>query len=231
MYLYGFETVVTLMLSILGFGIVIFAQFRIQSSYSKYKKVGNMKEMSGCEVARTILDANGLDDIHVVEVSGELSDHYDPKRKVVRLSHDIFHGTSIASMSVAAHECGHAIQDKENYSFMRIRSTLVPIVNLISYIGYFVSIFGFLVGIMGYLKMGIFVLLATILFQLVTLPVEFDASKRAKVEMEKLSLASSSELDGVSSMLGAAAMTYVASLISSLMNLLRLIIMFRDRDN
>ncbi len=231
MYLYGLETMATLMLSILGFGIVIFAQLRIQSSYSKYKKVESVKKMSGCEVARTILDSNGLTDIHVVEVSGELSDHYDPNRKVVRLSHDIFHGTSIASISVAAHECGHAIQDKENYSLMRIRSFLVPIVNLVSYIGYFVSIFGFLVGVMGYLKIGIFVLLATVLFQLVTLPVEFDASRRAKAQMEKLDLTSSNELEGVSSMLGAAAMTYVASLLSSLINLLRLIVMFRDRDN
>ena len=231
MYLYGLETIGTILLSLIGFGAVLFAQIRINSSYSKYKQVMSRKGMSGCEVARKILDANGLSNIHVVEVKGELSDHYDPTRKVVRLSSDIFHGTSIASISVAAHECGHAIQDKENYTFMRVRSALVPVVNFISYVGYFISIFSFVVGVMGYLKIGILILLATVLFQLVTLPVEFNASKRAKVQMEKLGIADSSELEGVSSMLGAAAMTYVASLLSTIMNLLRLLLMFSNRDN
>ena len=224
MYLYGLETIGTILLSLIGFGAVLFAQIRINSSYSKYKQVMSRKGMSGCEVARKILDANGLSNIHVVEVKGELSDHYDPTRKVVRLSSDIFHGTSIASISVAAHECGHAIQDKENYTFMRVRSALVPVVNFISYVGYFISIFSFVVGVMGYLKIGILILLATVLFQLVTLPVEFNASKRAKVQMEKLGIADSSEL-------GAAAMTYVASLLSTIMNLLRLLLMFSNRDN
>lgn len=231
MYLYGLETIGTILLSIIGFGAVLFAQICINSSYSKYKRVGSKRGMSGCEVARQILDANGLSDVHVVEVKGELTDHYDPTRKVVRLSSNIFHGTSIASISVAAHECGHAIQDKENYTFMRIRSALVPVVNLISYIGYFISIFAFVVGIMGYLKIGILVLLATVLFQLVTLPVEFNASSRAKVQIQNLEIADSSELEGVSSMLGAAAMTYVASLLSTVMNLLRLLLMFSNRDN
>lgn len=231
MYLYGLETPITLLISLLGFGIVIFAQARINSAYGKYKKVSCKKGMTGFDTARMILDNNGLNDIHIVEVKGELSDHYDPTRKVVRLSHDVFHGSSIASISVAAHECGHAIQDKEGYSFMRIRSALVPIVNFISYLGYFVSIFSFVIGVMGYLKVGIFMLLATILFQLVTLPVEFDASKRAKVQMEKLGMIDNEEADGVKSVLGAAAMTYVASLLSSLLNLLRLVLMFNDRDN
>ena len=114
---------------------------------------------------------------------------------------------------------------------MRIRSALVPVVNFVSYIGYFISAFALFIGVIGYLKIGIIVLLATILFQLVTLPVEFDASKRAKVQMERLGIADSTELEGVSSMLKAAAMTYVASLLSSLMNLLRLILMFSSRDN
>lgn len=231
MYLYGLETPITLLISLLGFGIVIFAQARINSAYGKYKKVSCKKGMTGFDTARMILDNNGLNDIHIVEVKGKLSDHYDPTRKVVRLSHDVFHGSSIASISVAAHECGHAIQDKEGYSFMRIRSALVPIVNFISYLGYFVSIFSFVIGVMGYLKVGIFMLLATILFQLVTLPVEFDASKRAKVQMEKLGMIDNEEADGVKSVLGAAAMTYVASLLSSLLNLLRLVLMFNDRDN
>ncbi len=231
MYLYGLETPITLLISLLGFGIVILAQVRINSAYGKYKKIRNNKNLTGFDVARSILDNNGLNNIHIVETRGELSDHYDPSRKVVRLSHDVFHGNSVASISIAAHECGHAIQDKENYTFMRIRSALVPVVNFISYMGYFISIFAFLVGVMGYLKVGIIILLATILFQLVTLPVEFDASKRAKEQMEKLGIIDNNEASGVKSVLGAAAMTYVASLLSSLLNLLRLVIMFNDRDN
>lgn len=231
MYLYGLETPMTLLLTLLGIGVVIFAQFKINSAYGKYKKISCKKGITGFDVARMILDNNGLSDIHIVEVKGELSDHYDPSRKVVRLSHDIFHGNSIASISVAAHECGHAIQDKENYSFMRIRSALVPFVNFVSYAGYFVSIFAFFIGVVGYLKVGILMLLATILFQLVTLPVEFDASKRAKLEMEKLGIIDNNEVDGVKSVLGAAAFTYVASLLSSLLNLLRLVLIFSGRDN
>ena len=132
MYYYGLENIITIMLSVIGFVIVLAAQSFISSSYNKYKKVSNNKNISGSEVARIILDKNGLNDIHVVEVSGELTDHYDPTRKVVRLSSSIFHGNSIAAMAVAAHECGHAIQDKENYTFMRIRSSLVPVVNFVS---------------------------------------------------------------------------------------------------
>lgn len=231
MYLYGLEIGLTLLLSLLGFGVVIFAQIKISSAYSKYKNVASNCNLSGCEIARKILDANGLNNIHVVEVRGELSDHYDPSRKVVRLSTSVFHGTSIASISVAAHECGHAIQDKENYTFMVIRSKLVPFVNIVSYLGYFISIFAFIAGVMQYLTIGILVLLATILFQLVTLPVEFDASTRARRQLEVLGIINTNEQDGVKDVLGAAAMTYVASLLSSLLNLLRLVIMFSGRDN
>lgn len=231
MYLYGLETILTLLVALLGFGITIFAQIKVTSAYSKYQRVKAKQGLTGFEVARKILDKHGLDDVHVVQVSGELSDHYDPRRKVVRLSNGIFNGDSIASISVAAHECGHAIQDKENYTFMRIRSALVPFVNFISYLGYFVAIFALFVGIVGYLKIGILILLATIIFQLVTLPVEFNASKRAKQELIDLNIVDVEEEPGVKSMLGAAAMTYVASLVSSLLQLLRLVLMFRDRDN
>ena len=230
MYLYGLETIGTLLLSIIGFGAVLFAQFRINSAYSKYKKIVSKGNLSGCEVARKILDANGLNDIHVVEVKGELTDHYDPKRKVVRLSTDIFHGSTIAAISVAAHECGHAIQDKENYTFMRIRSALVPVVNFVSYIGYFISAFALFIGVIGYLKIGIIVLLATILFQLVTLPVEFDASNRAKKIINELNLANQEEQVGVEAMLSAAAFTYVAGVINTLLQMIQLLLRARDRD-
>lgn len=230
MYLYGLETIVTIGISVVGFLIVLVAQMKVKSSYAKYKEVSNKKNISGSEVARIILDKNGLTDVHVVEVKGELTDHYDPSRKVVRLSSSIFHGSSIASLSVAAHECGHALQDKENYSFMRIRSSLVPFVNLVSYLGYFVLIISIFAGITGYLMVGIIMILATLIFQLVTLPVEFDASKRAQLELEQLNLIATGEGELVNDMLKAAAMTYVASVISSILSLLRLIIMFSNND-
>ncbi len=228
--IYGLENILTLTLFIIGFIIVLYAQIKINSTYGKYKNIKLNKNITGQEVARMILDSNGMNNIHVVETQGELTDHYDPRRKVVRLSKQIFHDNAIASVAVAAHEVGHAIQDKENYIFMKIRSILVPIVNFITYIGYIVAFISLLAGITGYLKVSIIIILAALLFQLVTLPVEFDASKRGREQLVKLGIIDGSEEKGVKKMLDAAAFTYVASFISSLLNLLRLIIMLRDRD-
>src|SRR5574344_1758544 len=130
-YTMQYENILTILCFVTSIIVVSYAQIRINSSYNKYKKITNNNKISGSEVARNILDSNGLNNIYVVETKGTLTDHYDPSRKVVRLSSEIFHGETIASLSVAAHECGHAIQDKEGYSFMRIRSMLVPIVNLV----------------------------------------------------------------------------------------------------
>ena len=218
-------------LAILGFVIVIWAQIIINNNYRKYQQFKIKKGISGQEIARKILDANGLNDIHIVETQGDLTDHYDPKRKVIRLSHAIFHEDSISSVGVAAHECGHAIQDKEGYNFMKIRSALVPFVNFVSYLGYLGLIISIIGGITGYLKISILILLVTILFQLVTLPVEFDASKRAKEQLIKLNLIDEEEHDQISKVLFAAAMTYVAGLISNLLQLLRLVILLNGRDD
>ncbi len=217
-------------LGILGFIIVLWAQFNVTGNYKKYKEYTVKSKLTGQEVARKILDANGLKDVYVVETKGELTDHYDPTRKVVRLSSAIFHEDSISSVGVAAHECGHAIQDKEGYTFMRIRSALVPFVNLVSYLGYFGLFISIFAGLTGYLKISILVLGVTILFQLVTLPVEFDASKRAKEQLISLGLIDDSEHEQVSKVLFAAAMTYVAGLISNLLQLLRLVLILNDRD-
>ena len=218
-------------LFILGIIVVLWAQFNINSNYKKFSKIKVKSGLSGQEVARRILDANGLQNIHIVETQGELSDHYDPRRKVIRLSHTIFHEDSISSVGVAAHECGHAIQDKEGYSFMRIRSALVPFVNFVSYLGYLGFVVSFIGGLTGYLKLSIFVLLVVVLFQLVTLPVEFDASKRAKEQLVQLGLIDSDEHNQVGKVLSAAAMTYVAGLISNLLQILRLVILLNGRDD
>lgn len=216
-------------LIITGFLVVLLAQANININYKKYKSVSLNKNITGQEAARMILDANGLENIYVVATNGELTDHYDPSRKVIKLSQDIFNGETIAAVSVAAHECGHAIQDKDGYLFMRIRSFLVPIVNLVSYLGYFGLLVSLFAGITGYIKLSILILLATILFQLVTLPVEFDASKRAKEELLKLGIVNSEELEDSNKMLFSAALTYVAGLISNLLQLLRLVLILGSR--
>lgn len=219
-----------IILFILGIIVVVYAQSHIMKTYHETMRIRNEKMLSGQEVARKILDANGLEDIYVVQVSGELTDHYDPSRNVIRLSNHVFQDDSIASLSVAAHECGHAIQRKEGYLFYRLRSALVPVVNLVSYFGYFVIIISAFAGITAYLLLGMVMLLSTLIFQLVTLPVEIDASKRGMKEIEKLNLAKQEEMPNVANMLKAAAMTYVASLASTILNLLRLIFMYRNRD-
>lgn len=211
--------------------IPVMAQINITTNYSKYKKIENKNKLSGFEVARKILDANGLNDVHIVEVKGNLTDHYDPRRKVVRLSTDIFHGETIASAAVAAHECGHAIQDKENYVYLRIRSMIVPMVNVTSYVAYIFILISFFLSEINLFWVAIFLMGFSIIFQLVTLPVEFDASKRANINLNKLSLLADEELTGTEMMLKSAALTYVASLLTSILEILRLIVMFTgDRD-
>ncbi len=210
--------------------ITTISQILISLSYSKYKKILNNKDLTGFDVARKILDSNGLGNIMILEVKGNLTDHYDPGRKVIKLSTDIYHGSSIASAAVAAHECGHAIQDKTKYTPMRIRSHLVPFVNICTKIGYLAIMIGV---IFSYLlvELGIILLLAMLLFQLITLPVEFNASKRAMKELERLHLLDKEEKNYAKSMLIAAAFTYVASLLSTLLEILRYVLIFTDRDN
>lgn len=227
--IYGYENLFTILLSIVAIIIVGYAQGKINSNYGKYKKIKAKCNMSGVDVARKILDSNDLSNVKVIETKGELTDHYDPTKKIVNLSTSIFKDTTIASISVAAHECGHALQDKDNYIFMRIRAMLVPFVNLVSYLGYFSIIISLIAGITGYLKLGILVIGATLLFQLVTLPVEFNASNRAKKELVKLGIITSDEYKSVDKMLDAAANTYVAGVLSSVINLLRLVIMIGNR--
>ena len=221
-----------------GYGLIIIAtiitlaaQFYLNSKYNKYSKINCKSNLSGVEVARKILDANGLNDVHVTEVKGMLSDHYDPKRKVVRLSKDIFHGTSIASVSVAAHECGHAIQHKEGYFFIKLRGILVPFVNFSSNFGYIAIMIGLIFGFMDLAWAGFGLLLMILIFQLVTLPTEFNASTRAKEQLSKLQIIDDYELDGSKKMLNAAALTYVAGLASTLLELLRMALIIARRDD
>ena len=211
--------------------IVLVAQAFVSGCYNKYSKIRNIKGITGGEVARDVLDNNGLGDVDVVETGGNLTDHYDPKRKVVRLSRSVYHGDSIASVAVACHECGHAIQDKNGYLFMRIRSSLVPVVNISSYAGYFAIMFGILASSFNLIWTGIILEMVILLFQIITLPVEFDASRRALAELEKYNFLNSDELEQGKVMLTSAALTYVASVASTLLQILRLILLFGRRDD
>jgi len=217
----------------IGVIITLVAEYFVNSKYKTYRKVNNKKGLSGQEVARMILDENGLTDVYVTEVKGTLTDHYDPNRKVVRLSTDIYHGESIASVSVAAHEVGHAIQDKEGYFFIRLRGFIFPLVSFASKFGYLAIMIGFFFNMLDLAWGGIGLLLVILLFQLITLPVEFNASKRALVYLDKMKILDKKEHTGSEEMLKAAAMTYVAGLATTLLEILRyvLILMGRDRDD
>lgn len=211
--------------------IPLLAQLKIQSSYNRYKRVENNKKKSGFEVAREILDKNGLEDIYIVEIKGELTDHYDPTKKVVRLSTDIFHGETIAAAAVAAHECGHAIQDKESYTFLKIRSAIYPVVNVATSISYYIILLGFLMQAFRLIYLGITLTCCGLLFQVVTLPVEFDASRRALEKLQDYKIVDNSEFAGAKEVLTAAALTYVAGVLASMLQIFRLILAAKDRED
>ena len=208
----------------------IIAQLKIKGTYNKYMKLKNESELTGAEAAKMILKKNGLSNVNVYETSGTLTDYYDPKKKMVVLSSDIYNSKSVSSVAVAAHECGHAIQDKENYKFLRFRSALVPIVNFTSRIAFIFIIFGFIFEALDLLDVGIICLLVGLLFQLVTLPVEFNASTRAKDQLEICGIVRSKEKSGVKQVLSAAAFTYVAGFIAEALQILRLVLISRNRD-
>ena len=221
---YGYYYDPTYILVVIGFIITLIAEIGVKGSYSKYKRINASKMITGREVARRILDANGLDNVQVKEVAGTLNDHYNPSDKTVNLSTDIYKDSSIASIAVAAHECGHAIQDKVGYKFLRIRHSIIPTVNICSKLGYFVVVIGLLFGSFNLAMIGLFLLCTILVFQLVTLPVEFNASHRAKKELIKLNLVDQKETSGVKSMLFSAAMTYVASVANTLLQMLRMLL-------
>ena len=228
---YGYD--VTYIFVIIGFLLTLGAQALVTGRYNKYKKIDSNSHCTGKDIARKILDANGLMNVTIRETAGTLTDHYDPKNKTVNLSTDIYKGTSISSVAVAAHECGHAIQDKEGYTFLRIRHMMVPTVNICTRLGYVVIFIGLLAGFFGVAMLGLVLVGAILIFQLITLPVEFNASSRAKKQLKELKLINQKVSNGVSDVLFAAALTYVASLASSVLQILRLFLMItggRRRD-
>ena len=227
---YGFDK--TYFLVIIAAIFSIWASARVNSTYSKYSQVRSAQGITGAEAAQRILYYAGLTNIRIEHISGHLTDHYDPKNKVLRLSDSTYASTSVAAIGVAAHECGHAIQDAESYSPLRIRSTLVPAANLGSKLGIPIIILGVILG-SNYtlIQIGIWAFSLAVLFQLVTLPVEFNASNRAMNILDSRGILGQQELGMCKKVLSAAAMTYVAAAAASIMQLLRLVLLFGRRSD
>lgn len=219
---------------------MIYAQFKVSSAFNKYSKIANMQGMTGAQVAQALLRANGLDEVRVEQTEGKLSDHYDPRKKVLRLSPDVYRKPSVAAMGIVAHEVGHAVQDKVRYPAMALRSALVPAANVGSSLGWIVVMLGVLIYAFSQSSfgwtvawIGVFLFAAAVLFTLVTLPVEFNASNRARQMLMGNGLVSQAEYHGASAVLSAAALTYVAAMLQALAQLLYFVFMLlgmRNRD-
>lgn len=210
--------------------IAMFAQARVNTTFNRYSRVYSRRGITAAQVARSILDANGLYEVQVMRVSGHLTDHYDPRTNVVRLSDSVYTSSSIASIGVAAHEVGHAIQHATDYAPLTIRSAIIPITNLGSQLSMPLILLGILFSAQPLVEIGILAFSLMAVFQLVTLPVEFNASNRAIRTLAADGYLDQEELSGAKQVLGAAAMTYVAALITSLAQLFRLILLFGRRD-
>lgn len=232
-YGYGFDP--TIILVLIGVVISLWAQGRVTSTFSKYSKVRSRTGMTGADAAKRLLNSQGIYDVMVRPVSGNLTDHYDPRTKVVNLSESVYHSTSVAALGVAAHECGHAMQHNEGYAPLQFRSALVPAANFGSKISWPLILLGLFIGGLGspLCQIGIIMFSLAVLFQLVTLPVEFNASSRAVKLLDSLGILSGDEVSGTRKVLSAAALTYVAAAASSILQLLRLIILYggRRRDD
>ena len=211
---------------------VLIAQAMVNSSYKKYREIGSRSHKTGAQVASEILHANNVNDIEIHEVKGNLTDHYDSSKKAIKLSEGVYNGTSIAAIAIAAHESGHVIQDKEGYGFFKLRMSIVPITMFSSNIAIPIFLIGLFLGTTTgelFMKIGIALFGIAVVFQLITLPVEFNASSRALGLLSSRGILDNDEISGAKSMLNAAALTYVAALAASLGQLLRLLFMRNNR--
>jgi Zn-dependent membrane protease YugP len=211
--------------------IAAWAQYKISSTFDRYSRVPSTRGYSGSQAARMLLDSSGLNDVPVEMVPGKLTDHYDPVNRVMRLSTDVFNSSSVASLGVAAHETGHAIQHQERYSPLVIRNSIVPIVNFGSNLSWVLFFAGFILGIPILLRIGIILFLTVVIFQLITLPVELNASRRALSLLDSKGILVEDELQGAKKVLDAAALTYIAAVLMAIAQLARLLILSNRRDD
>ncbi|SHH44134.1 hypothetical protein SAMN02745245_01337 [Anaerosphaera aminiphila DSM 21120] len=224
MYGYGYQYLYYILPGLI---ITMIAQAKIKSAYEKYRKVDSETGLTGAEVARIIMDRNGLTNISILETSGTLSDNYDPSKKTLNLSRDVYYGNSVASLSIAAHEVGHALQDATDYFPLKIRGILVPAASIGSRLSMVFIVIG-LISSIFFVKLGVALFAIAVLFQIVTLPVEFNASKRAEVELGNAIL-KPEKMEGTRKVLSAAALTYVAATLVAIGELLRLLAILGNR--
>lgn len=216
------------LLLLVSFLITLTAQILVKVRFSKYSKIRNSQNMTGREMARKILDENGLTNVQIRQTRGELTDNYNPMNRTVNLSQSTYDSTSVAAISVAAHECGHAIQHKEGYLFLKLRLGMVPILNVTANLSYFAIIIGYIFGLLQMFEIGIILESFSVLFNLITLPVEFDASRRGMKNLKNSNLFGKDELYDSRKMLTAAALTYVGAALSALVSILRLVLIMND---
>ena len=222
----------TIILVLIGVVLSMAASAKVQSTFAKYSRVRSMTGMTGAEAAKRLLNSQGIYDVQVRKVAGNLTDHYDPRNKTLNLSESVYDSPSVAAIGVAAHECGHAMQDANDYSPLRIRAALVPAANLGSQLCWPLIIIGLLLGGSSVLlNLGILLFCLAVLFQLVTLPVEYDASHRAVTLLDSTGILAGQEVGQTRKVLNAAALTYVAAAAASILQLLRLLILFGNRRN
>lgn len=231
-YFYGYYFDPTYILVLIGAILSIIASAKVNSTFNKFSRERSMSGMTGAQTAEAILRRKGIYDVRVEHIRGNLTDHYDPSAKVVRLSDSVYHSTSVAAIGVAAHECGHVMQHHEGYTPLNIRTALVPAANIGSRLGIPIILLGIILGSNSILiQVGIWIFALAVLFQIVTLPVEFDASKRALVCIEQYGIVTSEERRKSAKVLKAAAYTYVAAAAASILQLLRLVMLFGRRDD
>ena len=222
----------TMMILIPAILFTMYAQFKVSSTTNRFFRIKSRSGYNGQQTAERILAANGIRDVRIVPIRGTLTDHYDPRRKVLRLSEEVYHGTSITSVAVAAHECGHALQHAYGYKPLEIRGAIVPVVNFASSLSWILIFVGlFFSGNNTMLQIGILMFSATVIFQLITLPVEFNASSRALVQLQDLGIVDSGEARDSRKVLSAAAMTYVAAALTAILQLARLLLIANNRDD
>ena len=212
-----------------GLVLMLYAQFKVKHSFSKYSKVTNRRGLTGADAAREVLRQNGVDGVQIEHVSGNLTDHYDPRTNIIRLSDEVYNSTSVAAVGVAAHEAGHAVQYAKSYGPIKLRAAIIPACNIGSQLGIPLALIGAVMGVLGLVYVGLALFGLAVLFQVVTLPVEFNASRRAISAINSTALLTKEEASGAKAVLSAAAMTYVAAMIQSLLMLLYYVSRFTGR--
>ncbi|MEE0207246.1 MAG: zinc metallopeptidase [Peptococcaceae bacterium] len=214
-----------------GLLLAMYAQAKVSSTYNRYKKVTSHSGYTGAQFARKMLNDNGLYDVTITQISGRMSDHYDPRANQVRLSAEVYNGTSIASLGIAAHEVGHAVQHATNYFPLTVRNLVVPVTNFSSSIYMLFIFIGIIMNSFSMIQFGIMLFAVIVIFQVITLPVEFNASRRAIATLGGDGVLDAEELSGAKRVLGAAAMTYVAAMVTAVLQLLQLLMVFGGHND